>query len=119
MVADGSAVLFADGSGFMTNQYNGFGDKQTYETYWVTFGEGTANEIINDNVLVVYPNPTVGELFVSEKLVNVRLMDVAGRVVYEVSEVVNSIDLSGLASGTYIFTAEKEGNRINTKVIVR
>lgn len=119
MVADGSAVLFADGSGFMTNQYNGFGDKQTYETYWVTFGEGTANEIINDNALVVYPNPTVGELFVSENLNNVCLMDVAGRVVYEVSEVVNSIDLSGLASGTYILTAEKEGNRISSKVIVR
>ena len=36
-VAEGSAILFADGSGFMTNQYNGFGDNQRYETYVVDF----------------------------------------------------------------------------------
>ncbi len=37
-VAEGSAILFADGSGFMTYQYNGFGDNQRYETYIVNFG---------------------------------------------------------------------------------
>ncbi len=37
-VAEGSAILFTDGSGFMTYQYNGFGDNQRYETYIVNFG---------------------------------------------------------------------------------
>ena len=70
-----------------------------------------------DNGFVVYPNPTDGVLFVSEDMVNVRLMDVTGRVVYEVSEVVDGIDLSTLVAGTYIFTAEMDGKIITTKVV--
>ena len=117
MVADGSAILRADGRGYFTNQYNGFGGNQRYETYFVSFDAGTANEVVVDNGFVVYPNPTDGVLFVSEDMVNVRLMDVTGRVVYEVSEVVDGIDLSTLAAGTYIFAAEMDGKIVTTKVV--
>ena len=117
MVADGSAILRADGRGYFTNQYNGFGGNQRYETYFVSFDAETANEVVVDNGFVVYPNPTDGVLFVSEDMVNVRLMDVTGRVVYEASDVVDGIDLSTLVAGTYIFTAEMDGKIITTKVV--
>ncbi len=119
VLGDGSAVLFADGSGFMTNQYNGFGENQRYETYWVTFGEGTANEVINDNTFVVYPNPTNGVLNLTEALENVEVFDLLGRKVYTASVAENTIDLQGLVQGTYFLVADKDGVRVSTKFVVK
>ena len=105
----------------MTNQYNGFGDSQTYETYVVSFGEnqGTNVEFANGEVLVVYPNPTLGVLNVSEELNNVQLFDVTGRQVYFASVVVSTIDLSEIVAGTYFLVAEKNGELVSTKIVVK
>jgi hypothetical protein len=119
VLADGSAVLFADGSGFMTNQYNGFGDNQRYETYWVSFGEGTANDVVYDNAFVVYPNPTNGVLNFTETLENVEIFDLLGRKVYTSSVAENSINLQGLVQGTYFLVADKDGVRVSTKFVVK
>jgi len=118
-LAEGGTILFADGSGYMTNQYNGFGDSQSYETYIVTFAPNTAVDVVYDNTLLVYPNPTVGVLNFSDELSNVRVFDVTGRVVYSVSDVVTSIDLSKIVAGTYFLVAEKAGEQVSTKVVVK
>ena len=118
-LAEGGTILFADGSGYMTNQYNGFGDSQTYETYIVSFGEnyGTDVEFTIGDALVVYPNPTMGVLNFSEELSNVRVFDVTGRQVYSASVVVSAIDLSEIGAGTYFLVAEKDGELVSTKIV--
>ena len=119
MIADGSAVLHADGKGYFTNQYNGFGGNQRYETYFVRFDGGTANEIVNDNAFVVYPNPTNGVLNFAETLNNVEVFDLLGRRVYTASTCENSVNLNNLVSGTYFLVADKQGERVSVKFVVK
>ena len=116
-LAEGGTVLFADGSGYMTNQYNGFGDNQSYETYIVNFAPNTAVDVVYDSDLLVYPNPTMGVLNFSEELSNVRVFDVTGRMVYAVSDVVRSVDLSEIVDGVYFLVAEKDGEQVSTKIV--
>ena len=48
---------------------------------------------------------------------NVQLFDIAGRMVYSASDIVSVIDLSKIADGTYFLVADKDGERISTKII--
>ena len=88
-----------------------------YETVVVRFDGPVANEVVFDKDLSVYPNPTSGILNLSNILTDVQLFDVTGRVVYANSVVESTIDLSSLANGTYFLVANKEGQRISTKVV--
>jgi hypothetical protein len=119
MVAEGATILSADGSRYMTNQYNGFGEVSRYETVLVVFEGPTATDVVNDNVLAIYPNPTTGVLNFSEKLSNVEVYDVVGRKVYSLSEAETSINVSGLSAGHYLLVANKEGERISVKFVVK
>ena len=116
-VAEGTATFASNDNGFVSWQYNGFGDNQRYETFVVKYDADVANDVVFDGEMSVYPNPTDGVLYFSDNMDNVQLLDVTGRVVYEVSEVVNCIDLTTLVSGTYILTAEKEGRVVTTKIV--
>ena len=116
-VAEGTATLSNFGNGFVSWQYNGFGDNMQYETVVVRFDGPVANEVVFDKDLSVYPNPTSGILNLSNTLTDVQLFDVTGRVVYANSVVESTIDLSSLANGTYFLVANKEGQRISTKVV--
>ena len=117
-LAEGTATFASNDCGFVSWQYNGFGDNMRYETIVVKYADEVNNEMVFDAQLGVYPNPTNGMLYFSEKFDAVQLLDIAGRVVYSASHVESSIDLSNLAVGTYILMADKEGRRITTKVIV-
>ena len=88
-----------------------------YETIAVRFDGPVANDVVFDKDLSVYPNPTTGVLNLSDALTDVQLFDVTGRVVYANSVVESTIDLSSLANGTYFLVANKEGQRISTKVV--
>ena len=116
-VAEGTANLSNFGNGFVSWQYNGFGDNMQYETIVVRFDGPVANEVVFEKDLSVYPNPTTGVLNLSNALTDVQLFDVTGRVVYSNSVVESTIDLSNLANGTYFLVANKEGQRISTKVV--
>lgn len=117
-VAEGTATLASSGNGFVTWQYNGFGDYMRYESYFVRFAEGTDVERVEEkDALVIYPNPTDGLLHIDSNLTNVEIFDLMGRSVYRVSSVVSTIDLSALSAGTYIFVAQDGENRISTKLI--
>lgn len=117
-LAEGTATFSSSGNAFVSWQYNGFGDNMQYETFVVRYDIESANDVVLDNNLMLYPNPTNGVLNVAEELSNVQLFDVAGRCVYSVSTVVATIDLSEVANGTYFLVADKKGERISTKIIV-
>ena len=116
-IAEGTASLATSGNAFVTWQYNGFEDNMRYESYFVRFDVESANEVVCDDALVVYPNPTSGMLYLSEELSDVRLFDVAGREVYSASDVVNSIDLTQMVKGVYMLIAFDGEKYISTKII--
>ena len=118
-VAEGTATLSSSGNGLVTWQYNGFGDNQRYETVVVKYDAEVANEIVLESNLGVYPNPTEGILYLPEALEEVVVMDVTGRIVYTAASVESTIDLSTLTAGTYILMADREGNQVSTKVVVK
>ena len=119
MVAEGAVRLSADGSRYMTNQYNGFGGNQRYETYIVQLAGATSVDVISDNNIAVYPNPTSGVLNFSEELSNVEVFDIVGRCVYSSTSVEKSINLSGMTAGAYFLVADYEGTRVSVKFIVK
>ena len=119
MVAEGAVRLSADGSRYMTNQYNGFGGNQRYETYIVQLAGATSVDVISDNNIAVYPNPTSGVLNFSEELLNVEVFDIVGRCVYSSTSVEKSINLCGMTAGAYFLVADYEGTRVSVKFIVK
>ena len=119
MLAEGAAKLSADGSRYITNQYNGFGGNQRYETYIVQLDGATSVDVVYDNNIAVYPNPTTGVLNFSEELSNVEVFDIVGRCVYASTSVETSVDLSGITAGTYFLVADHEGVRVSVKFIVK
>jgi hypothetical protein len=68
--------------------------------------------------LAVYPNPTSGMIYLECELENIAIYDVAGRQVYAQSIADQSLDLSVLGAGTYVFTAKLNGENIITKVMI-
>ena len=118
-VAEGTATFAANGNGFVSWQYNGFGENMRYETIVVTYIAPVGTDDIIEENLEVYPNPTDGVLNISEKMENVQVLDITGRVVYAASVVDSTIDLSNLVAGSYILVADREGVRVSTKVIVK
>ena len=116
-VAEGTATFSSSGNGFVSWQYNGFGDNMRYETFVVRYDVESADDVVFDNSMVVYPNPTSGVLYLSDGLSNVKLYDVTGREVYSASDMVNSIDLTQVVSGVYMLIAFDGEKYISTKIV--
>ena len=116
-VAEGTAVLASSGNGFVTWQYNGFGDNMRYESYFVRFDVANAVDVVEQTDLCIYPNPTNGFLNIDSNLTDIAIFDIMGRCVYRASSVISTIDLSALSAGTYIFVANDGINRVSTKLI--
>ena len=120
-LAEGTASLASSGNAFVTWQYNGFGDNMRYESYFVRFdvGEnsGTNTENINGSEMLVYPNPTNGEVVIPFGFTEVEIFDITGRKVYVSSNVNSTIDLSSLNAGTYVLRAFNGEEYVSTKLI--
>jgi len=83
---------------------------------------------INDNVVVaVYPNPTTGQFtldLTADDILNVTILNTIGEVVYQITDLTvkgqmaTSIDLSNLAEGVYYL--KLDGNNTNTfeKIVI-
>lgn len=112
----GSAVLAASGSAALTMQLNDWEWK--YETYLIQFDATTPIENSETEQFAVYPNPTSGIVYFDNQLSNVVVYDVAGRSVYAQSHVEQLIDLSLLNEGTYLLTAQLNGENIIAKIIL-
>lgn len=113
----GSAVLSASGSAALTMQLNDWEWK--YETYLIQFNSTTTViEKTDIEQLIVFPNPTAGIVYFDAQLTDVAVYDVAGRQVYVQSLAEQMVDLSNLNAGTYVLTAQSNGENIITKVMI-
>ena len=115
--ASGSAVWANEGNAFVTFNYDEWNETLVPQCFFIRFDAPVALENIQTQQLAIHPNPTSSILYLSEELSNVQLFDIAGRQVYSASDILSVIDLSEIAAGTYILVAEKDGERISTKII--
>lgn len=117
-LAEGTATLSCSGNGFVSWQYNGFGDNMRYETIVVKYDGPVNNEIIYSQELDIFPNPTKGVLNISDELTDVQIFDLTGRVVYVAPVIQTTIDLSNIVNGTYLLVANKQGQKVSAKVVI-
>ena len=77
----------------------------------------STNEI-EKSPITIYPNPVKDILNFSEEISIIRIVDISGKIVKQISTSERSINLSKLAKGTYILSANsKTGETINKKFI--
>lgn len=116
-VAEGTATLSSSGNGFVSWQYNGFGDNMRYETFIVLYGDITSTKLTIDDTLISYPNPTNGILYLSQNLSDIQLFDITGRCIYSASHITNAIDITHLPQGIYTLLANDGEKQIINKIV--
>lgn len=80
--------------------------------------ENLATEEYENTKFKIYPNPVKDIINFSEKLFNIKLNDISGKVIKQFSGSVKSLNLSDLPKGIYIITADtKSGKRLSEKFI--
>lgn len=73
---------------------------------------------INKKEIRMYPNPVKETLNFSEEVSNLKITDLSGRVIKQVSTAAKSINLSYLAKGIYIISATaKSGETVSRKIV--
>ncbi|MCF8304714.1 MAG: C10 family peptidase [Bacteroidales bacterium] len=106
-------------------EVNGGGFAAYYEGNNVGVEETSAVQSIN-----LYPNPVENSLNLKFSVnepqsVDIKLMDITGKVVYDEElssfsgDYHNSIDVSTFAKGVYLFTVRSEKANINKKVVIK
>lgn len=87
-----------------------------------------ATELLSNNTVTagskfkLYPNPTTGILKIaSDKVVNVEITDITGKVVYSMNNVTNetAINLSNLQKGIYLAKISGDNSTETQKVILK
>lgn len=71
-----------------------------------------------DSGISVYPNPATNVLHINGQAENVRVLDLAGRLVYESSSASNTIPVSTFGKGTYLVKITSSGKVTTHKVLV-
>lgn len=87
------------------------------QAHIVNLDEGVAVEDVVDQ-FAVYPNPVSSMIYFEGKLENIVIYDITGCQVYTQSLAEQSLDLSVLNAGTYVFVAQSKGKNIIIKVMV-
>jgi len=82
----------------------------------------------NSNIIHVYPNPTVGKIWImlnskTEEFCKVEVIDITGKTVYSVQQLFSGntsemIELPKLAKGLYLLKVEGENTRGSCKIII-
>lgn len=73
---------------------------------------------ISKKGIAIYPNPVKNILSFSEEVSNVKITDLSGRMVKQVSVSAKSVNVSALAKGVYIISATtKFGETVNRKIV--
>lgn len=90
-------------------------------TVYVVLGQTDIEE--NDAIVVAYPNPTNGIVFLSgiDNSNSVKVFDTNGKVVYEQTNVENNseINLLHLDRGIYVMNIESNGQTVNHKIVIK
>jgi lysyl endopeptidase len=95
------------------------------EDYTITIVDPSSGIIEDDlNDLIIYPNPTNGDVVVNfsnvqSQIESVELRDITGRIIAKTSSVSGNVkfDLSNEASGVYFIKVNGEGTTLTKKVI--
>jgi hypothetical protein len=66
---------------------------------------------IDDVSLLIYPNPTSGILYFSDKLDCVTISDISGQIISSYKNITQA-DISGLSSGLYFVTMDGKTKRV-------
>jgi PKD repeat protein len=81
------------------------------------------NELTNDQNILVYPNPSNGIFVINSTkndIMNVRVMNVLGKVVFEkeVHQSGISVDISEMGKGVYLLLIENESGELSSRKLV-
>lgn len=117
-IFDGSAVWATEGDAFVTYTYDEFNETKLPHCFMVNFIKSTETHSVNEEQLLVYPNPTSGIIYFETAFENVAVYDISCRKVFEQSVEDKSIDLSNLTQGSYIVVARSENQNFVTKVVI-
>lgn len=101
------------------NSYTGGGRWLKNETAsYSTNCSAMSTTDITKNQIIAYPNPVKDLLNFSEEVSNIKIADISGKVVKQISTTGKSINVANLKNGVYIISAKtKSGKDINQKII--
>ncbi|GGG42620.1 T9SS type A sorting domain-containing protein [Epilithonimonas arachidiradicis] len=101
----------------VANAYSYSGWKKDVTAGYDLYCTLTVNETSKKEILM-FPNPAKDILNFSEEISNIRISDLSGKVIKQISNSEKLINASKLSKGTYIITAtSKSGELINKKFI--
>ena len=80
---------------------------------------GVENLDSANKAISLYPNPVKEILNFTEEVSNIRITDLSGRTVKEISVAEKTADVSKLTNGTYIITATTKAGKTITRKIVK
>ncbi|MGC4130384.1 MAG: choice-of-anchor Q domain-containing protein [Bergeyella sp.] len=119
----GSPAINAGSNSLNTTTTDLAGNARVYDTvidlgaYEYLGGTLSAVSVLKDKLLV-YPNPVKEILYFSEEVSNIRITDLSGRTVKQISSTGKTVDVSNLANGVYIVTAvAKSGETVARKIV--
>ena len=87
------------------------------KTSYPTLGLG---QNIETKKLMLYPNPVSDQLYISsedQKVENVTIYNLSGNVVRNISDKVESVDVSNLATGNYLVKITTDQGSVSKKII--
>lgn len=90
----------------------------------VVFSENCANVMstnqVDLNAISMYPNPVKDILYFSEEVSNIKLIDLSGKVLKQISFKTKSINVSDIPKAIYVLSAiDKTGNKISKKLVIK
>lgn len=104
--------------------FTGSADPEFAPVLNVTYGPQTtslpeANSGDVENLFMVYPNPTNGQLFISNRsnqaMASIQIFDIPGKLVYSTAEDTNVLDLGFLLPGAYLVRMVTEEGQVIVK----
>lgn len=100
------------------------GDRDGFIAKWSQENSASISEIMNDQISIIYPNPTEGPITIAFKentseTTHIRIIDISGKIMFN-QDVINqdlTIDLSNYEKGVYFINTLREGKTGVHKVI--
>lgn len=113
-----------DGCDFLTNAFTVYvravyaGNIESEAVSYTVNGPALDAKDISLKPFTIAPNPIKDNINFSEEVSNIRITDLSGKIIKQISTSEKSINVSKLAKGTYIISATtKSGETINKKFI--
>lgn len=82
---------------------------------------GTTNEIVTNNIIQIYPNPTTNFINIStkKKITSAEIYDINGRQLLKTNNVENKISVENLPNGMYLLKLQLENGATKTEKIIK